>query len=82
MCGNGDWIYCMWYVSESRLSIQIQISLSMNITYMYALIGIMHMTNGRVLDRATFDTSTVKYQEESLNPSYDTLRPRIGPLDL
>lgn len=39
------------------------------------------MTNGRILDRVTFDTSTAKNQE-SLNPLHDTLRPRIGPLDL
>lgn len=49
---------------------------------MYSPIEIMHMTNGRILDRVTFDTSTAKYQEESLNPLHDTLRPRIGPLDL
>lgn len=35
---------------------------------MYAPIGIMHITNGRILDGVTFDTSTVKYQGECLNP--------------
>ena len=47
-----------WYVFESESLKQAQIFLQFITTYMYAPIGIMHMINGLILDRVTFDTFT------------------------
>lgn len=46
----------MWYLFESRSSIGV------HSTNMYAPVEMMHMMNGLMLDKVTFDTLNLQYE--------------------
>jgi len=52
----------MWYVFESRSFYTSSNLPTGHFTYMYVVIGIMHMINGLVLIKVTFDIFSLKYQ--------------------